>query len=115
MPDFVLSVIHSDSTKYDYTVNSFMTVGQLMELINEQKDISEFRLVKGKIFLDEEKSLQDYDITPEDTIVMIENPKVVKAERALKDYNTTTEDELFESENSKVMGRILPIMGVPRK
>jgi uncharacterized ubiquitin-like protein YukD len=115
MPDFVLSVIHSDDTKYDYNVNSFMTVGQLMKLINEQKDISEFRLVKGKIFLDEEKSLQDYHITPEDTIVMIENPKVVKAERVLQDYDITTEDASLESENSKVMRRILPIMGVPRK
>jgi len=71
MPDFLLSVVNLDNSNDEYKVNPFTTIEYLKYLIQERKHISEFRLVKGNILLETEKSLQDYDITPDDKLIMI--------------------------------------------
>ena len=94
MPDFELGVVNIDDTKDTYVVNPFMSVEHLLRLVAERTRLSEFRLVKGKIFLKNEKSLQDYDITPDDTLIMIKDSQIMK--RIVQ--------------KSEVNMRILPIM-----
>jgi hypothetical protein len=85
-----------DDSKDEYKVNPFTTIEYLKHLIYERKYITEFELFKGNIFLETEKSLQDYDITPDDTLIMIPDSRI-------------------RSKNEPNL-RILPIMTIrPRK
>jgi hypothetical protein len=95
MPEFTLTIINLDDTKDSYDVNPFMSVEYLMRLISERTHATEFRLVKGRVFLENEKSLMDYDITPDDTLIMIANFQIMKR---------------VVPETMVIHSRILPIM-----
>ena len=95
MPDFLISIINLDDTKDEYNVNPFLTVEYLKRLIYERKHISEFKLAKGRIFLEDEKSLQDYDITPDDKLIMVPYSHIIKP---------------ISNERMMPQMRILPIM-----